>query len=485
MRGTSTALNASMSSSNQMPAARPYLTGLRIRASATEHILSGLPAETKDPAALYQSDPGNFAITWERLAEEAQPWVEHAKASKIEERAVAKDKAARLLAHENVLAEVVTKCRELGVIGEVRLVQLAYLVFTTRVLDRIVSLIVKGPSSAGKSFVMKQVLALFPDSAFVARSSLSERALIYSDQSLSNRMLVLYEAAGMSEGFLTYIVRSLLSEGRIVYETVEKVGGRLQGRLIEKEGPTGLILTTTELSIDPENETRCLSVPATDTPEQTAAIMRRQAMLTRQRAVPQDLTEWHALQTYIGLENVGVVVPFAEALAALIKPAAIRLRRDFPTLLALIKAHALLHQGKRRRNEDGALIAELDDYMRVRRLVAGLIDDAAGAAVPQNITQTCRAVAELIAADGSDGHRRVRVTSKESVSISEIAKALSLDHSTVWRRVRDAMKRGYLKNLEDKKGHPARIAVGEKIGDDASLLPGREALIAALSHVND
>ena len=45
-------------------------------------------------------------------------------------------------------------------------------------------------------------------------------------------------------------------------------------RLIEREGPTGLIVTTTQVALHPENETRLLSVPANDTPEQTAAILR-------------------------------------------------------------------------------------------------------------------------------------------------------------------------------------------------------------------
>jgi hypothetical protein len=56
--------------------------------------------------------------------------------------------------------------------------------------------------------------------------------------------------------FLNYLVRSLLSEGRVRYETVEKTPEGLQARLIEREGPTGLIMTTTADSLHPENETR-------------------------------------------------------------------------------------------------------------------------------------------------------------------------------------------------------------------------------------
>ncbi len=54
-------------------------------------------------------------------------------------------------------------------------------------------------------------------------------------------------------------------------------------RLIEREGPTGLIVTTTQVGLHPENETRLLSVPANDTPEQTAAILRMLACEDRRR----------------------------------------------------------------------------------------------------------------------------------------------------------------------------------------------------------
>ncbi len=70
------------------------------------------------------------------------------------------------------------------------------------------------------------------------------------------------------------IVRTLLSEGRILYEVVEKQeDGSMGTRRIEIPGPTGLITTTTRLKVHPENETRLLSIPIDDTAAQTKAIM--------------------------------------------------------------------------------------------------------------------------------------------------------------------------------------------------------------------
>ena len=96
---------------------------------------------------------------------------------------------------------------------------------------------------------------------------MSDRALAYSNEPLKHRHLVIYEAAGMASEFATYLIRSLLSEGRVRYETVEKTTEGLGPRLIEREGPTGLIVTTTSLRLHPENETRMLSLTITDTPD--------------------------------------------------------------------------------------------------------------------------------------------------------------------------------------------------------------------------
>ena len=87
---------------------------------------------------------------------------------------------------------------------------------------------------------------------------MSERAMAYSEKPLVHCFLVLYEATALKNDFVAYLVRSLLSEGRVRYETVEKTKDGLRSRLIEREGPTGLLVTTTAIRLHPENETAAL-----------------------------------------------------------------------------------------------------------------------------------------------------------------------------------------------------------------------------------
>lgn len=50
------------------------------------------------------------------------------------------------------------------------------------------------------------------------------------------------------------------------------------------------------------------------------------------------------------------------------------------------------------------------------------------------------------------------------------------DNSATLRRVRAAIERGYLKNLDDRKGRPYRLVLGDPLPKDIELLPETEAL---------
>ena len=355
-----------------------------------------------------------------------------------------------------------------GLVGEGRAAKLLYLVLTSRLLKQPISAVVKAPSAAGKSYLVDTVLRFFPESAFHTVSGMSERALVYSEEPLAHRTLVIYEAAGMAgDGFAPYFLRTLLSEGHLRYETVETPKkGKPKAVLLEREGPTGAILTTTRVRLDPELETRLLSIPVTDSARQTKAVMFALAEGDAEWEV--DL-EWHALQTVMAadVEEEGppqIMIPYARALAEKVPPAATRLRRDFGAILGLISSHALLHRATRERDERDRTIAGIEDYAVVRGLVADLISEGVGRTVSPETRETVRAVADL-APDHKDGVRQVT-----------LAERLKLDRGTVSRRVRKARDDGYLRNLEEKKGRPHRLIPGDPLPDDQVILPKPEEL---------
>ncbi len=351
--------------------------------------------------------------------------------------------------------------RDAGAVGEERNAKLLYLALTSRFLPRPVSVAVKGPSSGGKSFSVETVLRFFPPEAVYCVTAISDRALAYTDADLRHRFLVIFEAAGMMGEFASYLIRSLLSEGRIVYEMVERQPSGLTPRRIEKEGPTGLIVTTTAVRLHPENETRLLSLNVTDTRAQTRDVMRAIANPARTDFDP---SAWIALQQWIARGEHRVEIPFAPALAERIPPVAVRLRRDFGHLLNLIRAHAILHQATRERDAAGCILATLEDYKTVRELLADVLSEGVEATVAPAIRETVEAIGRILVA-GSD-----------EVSIARLAQVLGLDKSAASRRAASAVQQGFLRNLEDRKGRPARLQLGEPLPESVSILPSVEVL---------
>jgi len=412
--------------------------------------------EHKDPSGLYVHDPENFKANWGKAMEHAHPWIEeHAaqlRCTQEESSAKCKDLAADPQILQRFGKEIV-RC---GLVGEDKIAKLLYLGLVSRLFSKPISMAVKGPSSAGKSFTVATVLRFFPQSAYHDLTGMTDHALVYMEEPLAHRFLVLYENHGIQGENGNYFIRSLLSEHRIRYETVESVKGELRSRLIEKEGPTGLITTTTAIALHPENETRLLSVTVTDTPAQTKAILERTAQ--DDHTIP-DLSEWVALQEWLAQGPVDVTIPFAQKLASLIPPLATRLRRDFTVLLNLIKAHAVLHQVNRDRDDQGRIVATMSDYAEVRELVAEYFAEGIEATVSPEVRETVEAVKVLM-----DGY-------PDGVPSKQIEQRLQIDKATVSRRVKRARDRGFLVNLEEKKGRPMRLEVGDPLPDDLSILP--------------
>jgi len=422
----------------------------------------------KDPSAMYLDEPARFRERWGEAVQAAVPWERYEADRRDGTRLDAWRKCQRIAKAPRILDIFAEAIARTGLVGEGKVVRLLFLVLVSRFLARPVSVAVKGPSSGGKSFLVERVLAFVPPRCYYALSAMSERALAYSEEPLSHRFLVLYEACGLQGDFASYLVRSLLSEGRVRYETVEKVEGKLQARLIEREGPTGLLLTTTAIRLHPENETRLLSLTVTDTPEQTAAVLSGLAAEIRNEP---DLWEWHSLQDWLDAGETRVVIPFASTLAQMIPPVAVRLRRDFTAILNLIQSHAILHQATRVKDDAGRIVATLEDYAVVRNLVASLVADGVEATVPATVRETVETTRGLIA-DISVG--------PAEVTKATIARALKLDKGSGARRVDAAIADNYLKNLEDKPGRPSRIILGDPMPEDAPILPSPDELGARL-----
>jgi len=84
--------------------------------------------------------------------------------------------------------------------------------------------------------------------------------------------------------------------------------------------------------------------------------------------------------------------------------------------------------------------------------------------VPEILRETVNAVSALIA-EGA-----------EETTVMAVAAKLGLDKGSASRRVKAAVAKGYLKNLETGRGKPARLVLGEPLPEEVEVLPRPERL---------
>jgi phage/plasmid primase-like uncharacterized protein len=375
--------------------------------------------------------------------------------------------AREIIASEDVLALF---AKEIGrlIVGEEKNAKILYLVATSRLFDKTMHAAVKGPSSGGKSEIRKRVLDFFPPEHVISFTALSEHALLYMADDFAHKVLSMGEAlTGKQVEFQDYLLRELMSEGKLRYPVVQKIQDELVTTMIEKDGPVSFLVTTTRNKLNPENETRMLSLEVNDTEEQTKAILRKVAAVVglNKKARTDELCRWHDYQRWLAAGECRVFIPYAKTLSTLIKVTkSVRLRRDFSQLLIAIKAHALLHREHRRRSTKGSIVATIEeDYSAVRALMADLLATASEIKMRETIEDTIAAVRRVAA--------RRPDPDLDGATVRQVAKELNLDRSAVHRRLKAAEGDGHIVNLESRKGYPARY----KPSDDGGGLIDKAA----------
>ena len=191
-------------------------------------------------------------------------------------------------------------------------------------------------------------------------------------------------------------------------------------------------------------------------------VMQKTAMRRNQHAPadPPDLEPWHTLFHWLKYHGKHrVYIPYAGYLASSATASAVRMRRDFGTLLGMIEAHAITHQLTRARDEHGRIIATAADYEAAREILAEAFAVSSGKKVKDSVRRAVAAVDEL----GGE---------KADVTVAQVAKHLKRDRTRVTRGLKEAAENAYLVNMEDRAGRAARYRLGpDQLPEDAPALP--------------
>jgi hypothetical protein len=125
---------------------------------------------------------------------------------------------------------------------------------------------------------------------------------------------------GKEVAFQDYLLRELMSEGKLNYMVPIKEGNTIETRTIKKNGPVAFVVTTTRNTLNPENETRMLSLEINDSEEQTRKVLQKVALIGGYGRTPAevDFEPWHDFQRWLAAGEVRVTIPSAKTLGSLL-----------------------------------------------------------------------------------------------------------------------------------------------------------------------
>lgn len=206
--------------------------------------------------------------------------------------------------------------------------------------------IITGESSAGKSWLLNQVLKYFPN--VIEFTRITAAAPDRMQQNLQYKILKIEELYGWEQAQTS--LRVLISEGRLRLLTVDPQ--TKQTTILETTGIPVFLTTTTNAQIDDELLNRIFMLSIDESPEQTKKVN----LYTAESYSNPDWDEYvkpnEKILKFIELlskpENPKkVVIPFSKDLAGIFPTSTVKARRDFKKLLNLIYVSAFIHQYQR------------------------------------------------------------------------------------------------------------------------------------------
>jgi hypothetical protein len=388
-------------------------------------------------------------------------------------------KANRIINSSNIFQLFSAEMEKLGFAGDPSHAKVLFCVGTSRLLAKPMHVYIKAGASSGKSFLMNSVLKFFPGTAKEVKSGLSPKAIVYGQSDLQNRILAIQEASGLNGKEGNFLLRTLQSEGDLRWEVTEKAGDEFTTRTVTRKGPVAVMITTTHTKMHKEDETRALSVIVSDDPGHTRAVLDAVGVQYSGAVHTQDVdfSEWHAFQDWLATNKNEVVIPFAPKLAALYASSVARAKRDIHHVMAAIQVSALMHQANRERDDQGRIVARVQDYAIVREFLAPLINDATGAVVSERVRRIVSLILEL----GGDGTGETNFAGIEGPTLALLHKKYQelqgpIDQGTVSRWVTQAKDEDFVIDLIRGQGYPSNLIVVQKPGQDQEVLPTVDAL---------
>jgi len=368
---------------------------------------------------------------------------------------------------KNLLDDLSQEITATGFAGDTLIPELVYLTLNTGRQSKPVSMVIKGGSGAGKSFSLNAGKQFVPTDVFHEFQGMSEKAIVYNDYDFKHKHIIISEAAGMADGDGRVLIRQLLSEGRIKYLTVTSTAKEgLKSETLLKEGPTGLIMTTTADELNKEDESRILSVNIRESADQIKQALLAKVGKAKGISTEADVSRWHKLFEFNQQGPTKVEIPYLGDLIEHLPLSHDRIKRDLDQFISLIETHALMHCFDREWGNEDTVIANDADYLAVYRLTNQALAEGLDIDVDDNLREMVEAVVEL------------QTNPYDTVTTAQLVKHLGKAQYAISRDTTKAIARGYLEDQNPGQGRKAKFTLGDVELPSGSVLPAPEELFS-------
>jgi hypothetical protein len=360
-----------------------------------------------------------------------------------------REEAKELLEAPDPLEKIKRELARLGYGGDPRPLIVLYVCWATRLLKpRRGSLPThvqtNGGSGSGKTYSNDLVRDLHPPERYIEKTATSLKELINDRTSIRHKVLYFTQANSLpgasgakaqsdEASSVAAFVLTLLQSGTATYSISlkDKDTGDFVSHTKVRQGPCTLVTTMVDRVAMKEMDSRLLPLDWPEDPTQQYDALMASADLEESDVEPTVRPVFHHYQRYLqALVPIDVHVPFIRAFNALLhesrsaKGADPRLLRDAARLKSLIKGVAILRSANRAK-ENGRIIATLDDYNTMVKLVEGMYEASTSVSAKQ------REVIECIPEGGA-------------LTVTQIAAKLGCSHQAVSQRIPPILKLGYL-----------------------------------------
>ena len=351
----------------------------------------------------------------------------------------------RGLRHPMILVHFLETTENLGFIGEELNKIIILFAFISRTMQKPIGVIIKGPSSSGKSALVEVIMKLFPENVYLYLSDISEAAFKASGD-LPGKVLIISEVHGLEK--IEYLLRVVQSEGKLTSRKMVTTGKNdWELSDFKIEGSCALIVTTTEDSIHYENETRNIEIYMDVSGDQTAAVHR---MILEESADSREdnitlVKNWQIFFQAL-YENIPVIIPYAKLIE--FPSDRERTRRDITKFLNLVKLSAMFHQFQRpivRIRGQLFIVADIRDYGIAYRLW-----EHCYTSTRQGINLRVKELVDTLFQLNEDNSQY----NTQKITVKDLIGRLGWDRTTISKHADTAENAGFIEIIRQGSGRP-------------------------------